>query len=247
MIFLTLMSAGAPPPRWALPLAWCGALLFVVSLAFFLYSYLVRFGEAGAGDDSAGPIIINTALFTLFALHHSAFARSPAKAWVRRRIHPAVERSLYTWIASLLFIGVCAAWQPVPGVAYEVPAPWSYAGYALQAIGLALTVQGSRRLDVLDLAGVRPVLRHDAARPPHVPLLTSGVFGLVRHPLYLGWALFVLGAPRMTATRLVFALVSTVYVAVAIPWEERGLIREFGEGYERYRQRVRWRMIPGLY
>ena len=242
------MSAGAPPPRWALPLAACGALLFVASLGFFLSSYALRFGRAVDGVEILPPILINVGLFTLFALHHSAFARSRLKAWVQRRIHPSVERSLYTWISSLLFIAVCWAWQFVPGVAYRAPAPWSWLGYAAQAAGLAFTVQGSRRLDVLDLAGVRPILRaHDAARPRHVPLLTTGVFGLVRHPLYLGWALFVLGAPHMTATRLVFAIVSTVYVAVAIPWEERGLVREFGDGYERYRRRVRWRMIPGLY
>ena len=55
------------------------------------------------------------------------------------------------------------------------------------------------------------------------------------------------GTPDMTATRAVFALVSTAYVAMAIPWEERGLVDTFGAEYDGYRRRVRWRMIPFVY
>jgi methanethiol S-methyltransferase len=242
------MTASAPPPGWALPFAWCGALAFVASLSFFLYSYLVRFGRPVDGDGFGRALIFNVAIFTMFALHHSLFARAGVKAWMRRVVHPSIERSVYTWIASLLFIGVCWIWQFVPGIAYRLGPPASWFGYGAQVTGLLLMFQGSRRLDVLDLAGVRPVLRaRSAAEPGHIPLQTTGVFGVVRHPLYLGWALFVLGAPTMTATRLVFAVVSTLYVAVAIPWEERGLLGEFGERYEHYTRQVRWRMIPGLY
>lgn len=242
------MTAGAQPPRWALPFAWCGALVFVVSLSWFLYSYIVRFSRVSGDTDFARPIIINTAIFTVFALHHSVFARAGAKEWLRRVIHPSVVRSIYTWIASLLFIAVCSAWALVPGVTYRVPSPWSWLGYAAQIAGVLLTIQGSKGLDVLDLAGVRQILKARAtATSRHVPLLTTGVFRVVRHPIYLGWALFVFGAPTMTATRFVFAIVSTAYVAIAIPLEERGLVREFGPGYEDYRRQVRWRMIPGVY
>jgi protein-S-isoprenylcysteine O-methyltransferase Ste14 len=73
------------------------------------------------------------------------------------------------------------------------------------------------------------------------------VFAVVRHPLSFGWALLVCAAPDMTATRAVFALVSSLYVALAIPWEERGLIGAFGEEYARYRRTVKWRMIPFVY
>jgi protein-S-isoprenylcysteine O-methyltransferase Ste14 len=51
----------------------------------------------------------------------------------------------------------------------------------------------------------------------------------------------------MTGTRLVFAVVSTGYLALAIPWEERSLIDTFGAEYESYRKRVHWRMIPWVY
>jgi len=51
----------------------------------------------------------------------------------------------------------------------------------------------------------------------------------------------------MTVNRLAFALMSLAYLAVAIPLEERALRREFGQAYDTYRRRVRWRVIPGVY
>jgi protein-S-isoprenylcysteine O-methyltransferase Ste14 len=159
-----------------------------------------------------------------------------------------LERSLYTWVASLLFIGVCTYWQPVPGTWYRLDGVAALAGYAIQLLGLVLTIRGAAAVDALDLAGVRPVLHAALGTVPvHVPLETRGLYGFVRHPLYFAWVLLVVGAPVMTATRATFAVVSTVYLALAIPWEERSLVEVFGEDYEEYQRKVRWKMIPGIY
>jgi Putative protein-S-isoprenylcysteine methyltransferase len=237
-------GAAAAPSPLVQAVAWGGAVAFVAALGFFLYSYLVRYDAVAPAGPWWTPSAVNLALFSVFALHHSLFARTRLKAWVRRLVPPVLERSVYTWIASVLFVLVCGGWQPMPGVLYRLDAPWRWLAFAVQACGVALTFFGAKALDVLDLAGVRPVLR---ARTAHVPLSTSGVFGIVRHPLYFGWTLLVCGAPDMTATRAVFAIVSTAYVAIAIPWEEHGLVDTFGPAYEEYRRKVRWRMVPGLY
>jgi protein-S-isoprenylcysteine O-methyltransferase Ste14 len=225
-----------------------GAGAFAASLAWFFYSYFVRFSQPAPPGPVVRPIAIDVLLFTLFAAHHSVLARTGVKSGLQRRVAPAVERSLYTWAASLLFIVVCARWQPVPGVLYDIPFPWSLAGYAVQAAGAALTVASAAAIDALDLAGVRPALlarSGQAAR--HVPLRTRGIYGIVRHPLYSAWAMMVFGTPTMTATCAAFAVISTLYLAVAIPWEERGLTHVFGHDYDAYRREVRWRMIPFLY
>ena len=115
-------------------------------------------------------------------------------------------------------------------------------------VAIGLTIQSSAALGMLDLAGVAPLATARRGEPPaHVPLETGGLYEFVRHPLYFAWALFVFAAPEMTATRALFAVVSTSYLAIAIPWEERSLISTFGSEYEAYRRRVRWRMIPGVY
>jgi protein-S-isoprenylcysteine O-methyltransferase Ste14 len=205
-------------------------------------------------------VAIDTALFTLFALHHSIFARPFVKRWLfgagaragsdpgQTGVRPGsdpLERPTYVWVASVLFIAVCAAWRPVPGELYRVTGVLALAAYAVHVAGIVLTARGSARLDVFDLSGVRAVC--PPRSPAHVPLQTRGVYGFVRHPVYFAWVLMVIGTPHMTMTRLTFAVLSTTYLAIAIPFEERGLLEVFGPEYREYQKRVRWRMIPGVY
>jgi len=56
--------------------------------------------------------------------------------------------------------------------------------------------------------------------------------------------LMVFATPVMTASRLVFAVVSTLYLAAAIPFEEASLVEAHGEKYLAYRRAMRWRLIP---
>jgi methanethiol S-methyltransferase len=235
-----------PGTAW-LAAAWLGGGAFVFSLALFLYRYSLTFGEVYS-DLVVAPALLDTAFFTIFAFHHSVFARPGVKRIVTRVVPVWFERSLFTWIASLLFIGVVLAWRGVGGVLYDLAGASRWLGYAAQVAGILLTIRGSSAIDALDLAGIRPVLdaRHDSV-PRHVPLETRGVYGFVRHPLYFGWALFVFGAPSMTGTRAVFAIVSTLYLAIAIPFEERALIHVFGDTYREYQKRTRWRLIPGVW
>lgn len=81
----------------------------------------------------------------------------------------------------------------------------------------------------------------------HTEFKTTGPYGLVRHPIYLGWFLMVFGVPVMTGTRLVFAIVSCAYLLIAIPLEERTLQRTTGGRYEDYMRLVRWKLVPGVY
>jgi methanethiol S-methyltransferase len=233
----------------ALTVAWLGAAVFLASLVWFIYCYLVSFGNVVTTGGIAVPVAINLALFSGFALHHSVLARSRLKRAVTTVVPAHLERSLYTWVASLLFIGVCTWWQPVPGLLYAIDGVGRVLLYVAQVAGVVLTIKASNALDVLDLAGVRPVQRaaNSSSAPQHVPLETGGLFGFVRHPLYFAWALFVFTTPTMTATRLTFAVISTGYLALAIPWEERSLVQTFGRAYEAYQTKVRWRMIPGIY
>jgi protein-S-isoprenylcysteine O-methyltransferase Ste14 len=59
--------------------------------------------------------------------------------------------------------------------------------------------------------------------------------------------LVVFATPHLTGDRLAFATLSTAYLMVAVPWEERSLVGAFGDDYIRYQRDVRWRMIPFIY
>lgn len=234
-------------PAFTRLFSWTGAILFVLSLAYFLVAYLTVFGRARSAGPAAPAVAWNVALFTAFALHHSVLARTRGRRWIASVLTPDLERSCYVWVASLLFLAVCAWWRPVPGVAWSAEGAALWMARAAQAAALWLTLRSAAILDIWELSGVRP-LRPAAWGPGPGPAFTTrGPYGWVRHPIYTGWFLFVFAASPMTMTRLVFAVVSVAYLLLAIPFEERTLRQESGGAYDRYMANVRWKLVPGLY
>jgi protein-S-isoprenylcysteine O-methyltransferase Ste14 len=221
---------------------WIGGALFVGSLTATVYAYAFSWSSSRLGRPTLWPALAaNTAWFLVFALHHSLFAREPVKAWIARHVPDRLLRSVYVWIASALWFTVVAAWQPLGGLLFDQTAGAARLVHAaIQLTGLSLIVASVGVIDPLELAGIR------SGRQP-AGLQVRGPYHLVRHPLYLGWTLMVFGAATMTFDRLVFAVVTTIYLVVAVPWEERSLERAFGDAYARYKERVRWRMIPFVY
>jgi methanethiol S-methyltransferase len=237
-----------PPSVVGRAVVLAGGVLFVASLLGFLEFHFRRW-QVPADPMTPGATVtagaIDLALFTVFALHHSVFARLGVRDWVRSRLSPRYERSFYVWISSALFILVYAAWRPVPGILWSVSG-WPSAPFvAAQVTGIVIAVAAARRLDVFDLSGIRQAFDRPTTRP--VELVTSGLYGLVRHPIYLGWVLLVWLPPVMTGTRLAFAAISTAYLVAVVPLEERGLVRALGNAYREYCAQVRWRMVPYVY
>ena len=211
--------------------------------------YLVRFGDVEPDGARLAPVVIDVALFSVFALHHSVLARSSVKATLTALLPQDSSVQHYTWVASLLFIAVCTWWQPVPGLLYDLDGA---------ARVLRVVATGARhRADSARL---------ECARYPRprgrAPARSAPRFGRAEaaanadHPRALrvraSPAVFCLGALRVRdarhdRTRAAFAIISTAYLMLAIPWEERGLVATFGPEYEAYRQRVRTRMIPFVY
>jgi len=217
---------------------WLGGGAFVASLAFVVYSYLFTWSTEGAFRPWS--IAVNLALFALFAAHHSVFAQPRVKAWLTRLVPAHLVRSVYVWTASLLFIIVCAAWLPVGPELYRATGAAALVLGAVQLAGVGCVAASARVIDPLELAGIRPRARNEA-------LQIKGPYRWVRHPIYLGWIVAVFGAAHMTGDRLLFAIVSSTYLLIAMPWEERTLQREFPLEYAAYRRQVRWRVVPYVY
>jgi protein-S-isoprenylcysteine O-methyltransferase Ste14 len=224
-------------------IVWTGAAMFLLSLLHFLWRYFVTFGAPAPADTGYSGVAVNFGLFTVFAMHHSLLARTRAKAWINDIFASEVERTVYVWVASLLFVGVAALWQPVPGTIWNLSGTAAVMAWAGQIAGVVFTAWSARSLGILELAGIRPPAQ--SAAP--VELRTDGPYGFVRHPIYFAWLLLVWSVPLMNGTRLSFAIISTLYLAVAVPFEERSLVALFGPSYTRYQKKVRWRMLPLVY
>lgn len=211
----------------------------------FLYSYALTFTEAPAAP-ATRHAVTNTLLFSAFALHHSLFARLGIRRLVARMVPPGAERSVYVTAASLLFILLCLGWRLLPGTVWHLEGAATIPVHAVQMAGLVVLVRSLRVLDARQLAGLTTT-SITPGRSDGMTFSLAGPYGRVRHPIYSAWLLLTFAIPHMTVTRLQFALLAALYIVIAIPLEERTLRRSAPDAYRAYQQRVRWKLVPGVY
>ena len=97
-----------------------------------------------------------------------------------------------------------------------------------------------------DLFGLRQVTLYLQGIPyTNLRFGTPFFYRYVRHPLYVGWLLAFWAAPVMTAAHLLFALMTTAYILIAIRFEEADLVAVHGNEYKRYQEQVPM-LIPAL-
>lgn len=88
-----------------------------------------------------------------------------------------------------------------------------------------------------------PLVRIQTERGHRV--VSTGVYGFVRHPMYLGAILMFLGAPLLVGafSALLAGVLLSLLLVVRIFEEEELLMTELA-GYDEYRRRVRYRLVP---
>jgi methanethiol S-methyltransferase len=236
------------PGRTARLLAFAyGLFAYTLFLGTYLYAigFIGDFAVPTRLDSSAqGPfgwaLLVNLLLLGLFAVQHSVMARPGFKAVWTRIVPKPVERSTYVLFSSLALILMFALWQPMGVTIWNVESPVvRVVLYGLLATGFIVVLVATFLINHFDLFGMRQVWLYLRGRE-YTPLRfkTPLFYKYVRHPLYVGWLLAFWAAPTMTVAHLVFAVMTTAYILVAIQFEERDLIAVHGEHYARYRREV---------
>jgi protein-S-isoprenylcysteine O-methyltransferase Ste14 len=230
-----------------------GAAAYAVFFATFLYAigFVGNFGVPKSMDSPAASawqtaLLIDLGLLALFALQHSIMARPAFKRWLTRFVSPVVERSTYVLASSAALLLLFALWQPLGGVVWsvdnELAAALLYAGFAF---GWGLVLVTTFVINHFDLFGLRQVWRNLLGQPQEpLRFVTPVLYRIVRHPLYVGWLFAFWCTPTMTVTHLLFAVMTTAYILIAIRLEERDLMAEHPE-YAAYRARVPM-LVPAL-
>jgi protein-S-isoprenylcysteine O-methyltransferase Ste14 len=231
-----------------------GLACYAVFFGTFLYAIGFVSGIAVPKDIDTGPevrideaVAINLLLLTVFAVQHSVMARKGFKRWWTRIVPPSIERSVYVLLASLVLILLFVHWRPIPMVVWSVDSPAiAQAILAISLLGWGVVLISTLLINHFELFGLRQVFANLMRRPLPAPeFRTPSLYRVVRHPLYLGFLIAFWAAPTMTLGHLMFAVITTAYILIAIGLEERDLIDAFGEEYREYRQRVSM-IIPFL-
>jgi methanethiol S-methyltransferase len=228
---------------------------YVIFLATFLYligfvgdlALLPTSVDRGAPAPPATALITDIALIALFGIQHSVMARQGfKKAWTRTVPLP-VERSVFVLLASAALIILFAFWRPIPGDVWNVTNPLGQTIlWALFAAGWGIVLLSTFLINHFELFGLQQAWLNLQGREAAPPVFRQPFFyKWVRHPLYLGFFLAFWATPHMSYGHLLLAAGMSVYMLIAIRYEERDLISWFGRDYEEYRGRVGM-LIPGI-
>jgi protein-S-isoprenylcysteine O-methyltransferase Ste14 len=192
-------------------------------------------------------LIIDTLLIAAFAVPHSVMARPTFKQWWTRFVPEPIERSTYVLVSCLLMVLLLWQWRPIGGIVWDVQSPAGrMALNAMFAAGWLIVPAVSLLINHFDLFGTRQVWLYLRGRAySHLPFRTPIAYRFIRHPLYVGWMILFWATPTMTAAHLLFAVLTTAYMLIAIPFEERNLVEHFGDEYAEYRERV-GALVPRL-
>jgi protein-S-isoprenylcysteine O-methyltransferase Ste14 len=226
-----------------------GASAYFIGLSGFLGNFL---GPLSINQGPVTPfgqaLLINIALIVLFGLPHSLMARRSFKRWWTRIIPPAAERSTFMLQSGLFVLLLIWQWRPLPGVIWQVESAvgqtliWTvfWSGWVIALIATFL-------INHFELTGLQQVFAHLRGRPAQpLAFRTPFLYKVVRHPMQLGVLLAVWATPRLTVGHLVFALGMTIYIVIGLYFEERDLVRHFGQEYEAYRAATP-QLIPRLW
>lgn len=229
-----------------------------VALGFSLFSYLVFFAvflytigfvgdfvvpksiDSGSSGSTWQALVIDAGLIGLFGLQHSLMARKSFKQWWTKIVPKPVERSMYVLFASLLLILLFWQWRPLPHTLWDVQPDWLRIPlWSLFGIGWLMVFASAQMINGAHLFGLQQVREHVAGKTISGPKFqTPGLYRYVRHPLMLGFIIAFWATPSMSVGHAMFALLMTGYIFVGLWFEERSLLRRFGDRYRQYREQV---------
>jgi protein-S-isoprenylcysteine O-methyltransferase Ste14 len=222
----------------------CYAIFFATFLYLIVFvgdfSFSSRTVDVGPEAPVAVAAVVDVVLIALFGLQHSVMARQGFKRWWTRTVPPPVERSIYVLAASIMLMILFLGWRPIDAIVWNVTSP-AVTGvlWLLFWIGWLTVLLSTFLINHFELFGLQQAWFHLRGREAAPPKFRQPFFyKWIRHPLYLGFFLAFWAAPEMTAGHLLLAAGMSVYMLIAIRYEEHDLVGLFGKDYEDYRQEV---------
>jgi len=232
------------------------SLLFaIVCYAIFFATFLYLIGFVGdlsfmpktvnAPPSSMAPVgaaVVDVVLVAIFGLQHSIMARPAFKRGWTRIVPPALERSVYVLAASIALLILFWFWQPIDKAVWTVSPETRWLSMLLWAIfwaGFGIVLLSTFLINHFELFGLQQAWLNLSGRQASPPELRQPFFyKWVAHPLYAGFFLAFWATPHMTVGHLLLAVALSIYMLVAIRYEEHDLAGVFGEDYRRYRSSV---------
>lgn len=167
---------------------------------------------------------------------------------LKERTSVSGGRGLKSWdrvFFALLPIGVVAWFVGMGWEARSNPPAWGFAGQILGGV-MQMTCMWVAWRTFRENSFAAPAVQVQTDRAQEV--IQTGPYALVRHPLYAGAMLWMIGTPLLLGSRwgLIGSALLILLVAVRAVGEEK-VLAEGLAGYDDYRRKVRFRLLPGVW
>ena len=206
-----------------------------------LLSFLLLFAPAGTWNYPGGWLFIGLMFVPMLILGLALYLKAPEL--LKKRLNMKETQKDQVWVVALsgvLFIAAFLAagfdfrfgWTRVPGWLVWIAAVVQLGSYGLYAEVLRENAYLSRTVEVQEGQTV----------------IDTGLYGIVRHPMYTATILMSLAIPLVLGSWISFLpmLLYPVIIIRRIHGEE-ALLEEGLPGYREYKQKVRWRLIPYIW
>jgi methanethiol S-methyltransferase len=181
----------------------------------------------------------------LWGVLHSLFASLGFKQAFARLAGPFLSRFyrlFYNIFSGFSFLGILAvAFNTPDRKLYTIPFPWSALFILIEVAAVVALGASFLQTDIWEFIGLKQLestgekTRVDGTLEPiRNRLVTGGLYGYIRHPLYTTGMLIIWFVPIMTVNVLIIDTALTVYIVIGALFEERKLRREFGQAYSDY-------------
>jgi methanethiol S-methyltransferase len=231
--------------RWAMLAYELAACLTFFGVAVYLVVFIGNISEPQSmhTHPNSGLLeaaLVDVGLVGLLALQHLIMARQGFKKWWTRIIPEPVERSTFVHAANVCLVVLLVFWQPIPLIVWELKGQiFPFILHASLFLGLILTACSISLIAPFDLLGLRQVYCHFRNEPyTPVPLTVTALYNRMRHPAMLGLLIVLWFSPVMTGDHFILSAGFSIFIFVGIWFEERDLVRDFGEDYIEYRRRT---------
>jgi protein-S-isoprenylcysteine O-methyltransferase Ste14 len=188
-------------------------------------------------------IFILLLALAIWGVVHSFLASHLAKDLFRLKVGSMdFYRLAYNIFAAISFLPILYLMATLPNqLVYEVPSPWNLVMFGGQLLSALLLLTAFLQTDSLSFVGLRQLFGEEKSGA----LVTRGLYRVVRHPLYTFGLLFIWLTPTVSQNSLTVYIGATIYTLIGAYFEERKLLRDFGEEYAAYKQKTPM-LIPGL-
>ena len=225
-----------------------GILAYLIFLIAFLYAigfvgnFIVpKSINSGTETTFLQALLVNALLLSVFAIQHSVMARPAFKKWITRIISPAIERSTYVLLSSLALILMYWKWQPMKAIVWEIENEvLALVITGVFFLGWLIVFLSTFMISHFELFGLKQIFDNLKNRQTQNPKFqTNYLYKIVRHPIMLGFLIAFWATPLMTVGHLIFAIMTTLYILIAVKYlEEKDLRKSIGKEYETYQEEV---------